>query len=317
MDDSKDKSVTSDAKAIDEAVIAQAVPAPSKTPLFQSIHALRYQRQALIQTIERHTKCPLICYVAGIDAGIHRDDVIGFVDLLHNIRPNEDLELLLQTPGGDTDAADKLISMVRTKVGTGRLRIIVPDFAKSAGTLMVLAADTVVMSDTSELGPIDPQIVLTDADGKNPFQHSVLNYLDAFKTHSETLKTDPNNIPAKIMLSKLDPSMLKSFEAAKERARRCAEAQLKQGMFKKGGNWSQTVSELLGEAKQWLSHGQPIYWHDAKDPKIGLDVTYYAPTSPEWQEYWQLYCLQRLAVTDRQKLYESNRVSLVIDSSIA
>jgi hypothetical protein len=313
MDDSKDKPGTSDATPSDEGVISQAVPAPSKTPLFQSIHAVRYQRQALIQTIESRTNCPLICYVAGIDAGIHRDDVIGFVDLLHNITPNEDLDFLLQTPGGDTDAADKLISMVRTKVGTGRLRIIVPDFAKSAGTLMVLGADTVVMSDTSELGPIDPQIILSD--GNNRLQHSVLSYLEAFATHSDTLKKDPNNIPAKIMLSKLDPSMLKLFEAAKERARKCAEAQLKQGMFKKGGNWSQTVSELLGDTKRWLSHGQPIYWHDAKDPKIGLDVTYYPPTSPEWQQYWQLYCLQHLAVTDRQKLYESNRVSLVIDSA--
>ncbi len=310
MDDRTDKSTP-----IDQGVISQAVPAPSKTPLFQSIHALRYQRQALIQTIEDRSRCPLICYVAGISAPIDRDDIIGFVDLLHNVSPNQDLDFLLQTPGGDTDAADKLIATVRTKVGTGRLRIIVPDYAKSAGTLMVLGADTVVMSDTSELGPIDPQIILTDADGKNPFQHSVLNYLDAFKTHSDALKKDPNDVPARIMLSKLDPSMLKSFEAAKERARKCAEAQLKQGMFKKGGNWSQTVSELLGEAKQWLSHGQPIYWNDAKDPKIGLDVTYCAPTSPEWQGYWQLYCLQRLAVTDRQKLYESNRVSLVIDSS--
>lgn len=312
MDDSNDKSPISDARQADEKVIPQAVPAPSKTPLFQSIHALRYQRQALIQTIEARTNCPLICYVAGIDAGIDRDDVIGFVDLLHNINPNEDLDFLLQTPGGDTDAADKLISMVRTKAGTGRLRIIVPDFAKSAGTLMVLGADTVVMSDTSELGPIDPQIILSD--GNNRLQHSVLSYLDAFATHSDTLKKDPSNIPAKIMLGKLDPSMLKLFEAARGRARKCAEAQLKQGMFKKSGNWSQTVGELLGDTKRWLSHGQPIYWYDAKDPKIGLDVTYYAPSSPEWQEYWQLYCFQRLAVTDRQKLYESNRVELLIDS---
>jgi hypothetical protein len=170
------------------------------------------------------------------------------------------------------------------------------------------------MSDASELGPIDPQIILTDADGTNPFQHSVLTYLDAFKTHSETLKKDPSNVAAKIMLSKLDPSMLKSFEAAKERARKCAEAQLRQGMFKNGGNYSSTVSKLLGEPDQWLSHGQPIYWSDAGDSKIGLNVTYYAPDSPVWQEYWQLYSLQREVVTKRQKLYESNRVSLIVDT---
>lgn len=313
MDDSKDKPAISDATPSDEGVISKAVPAPSKTPLFQSIHALRYQRQALIQTIEARANCPLICYVAGIAAPIDRDDIIGFVDLLHNISPNQDLDFLLQTPGGDTDAADKLIATIRTKVGTGRLRIIVPDYAKSAGTLMVLGADTVVMSDTSELGPIDPQIVLSD--GNNRFQHSVLSYLEAFATHSETLKKNPDDIPARIMLDKLDPATLNLCELAKERVRKVAEAHLKQGMFKNGGNWSGTVSELLGDTKRWQSHGEPISRYDAEDSRIGLNVTYCAPTSPEWQEYWQLYCLQRLAVTDRQKLYESNRVSLVIDST--
>ena len=34
--------------------------------------------------------------------------------------------------------------------------------------------------------------------------------------------------------------------------------------------------------------------------------------SETWQDYWQLYCLQRLAVGNRQKLYESDCVSLVI-----
>ena len=54
--------------------------------------------------------------------------------------------------GGKADSAEKLVRMVRSKVGAAALRIIVPDFAKSAGTLMVLGADSVVMSDMSELG---------------------------------------------------------------------------------------------------------------------------------------------------------------------
>ena len=48
------------------------------------------------------------------------------------------------------------------------------------------------------------------------------------------------------------------------------------------------------------------------DPQIGLVVEHRAYHSEEWQDYWQLYCLQRLGVGDRQKLYESEYVSLVI-----
>ena len=114
---------------------------------------------------------------------------------------------MLHTPGGDIDAAEKLITMVRTHVGNGHLRIIVPDFAKSAGTLMALGADMILMSDTSELGPIDPQITLRDVNG-NPVRYSVQAYLDAYKSYADTLRQTPGDTAAQIMLNKLDPAFL-------------------------------------------------------------------------------------------------------------
>ncbi|HUP15119.1 MAG TPA: hypothetical protein VM848_03580 [Acidimicrobiia bacterium] len=291
-------------------VLERAVPPPTKTPLFQAIHAERYQRQAVIEQIQKRTGQRLICYVSGSSCAIDRDDTVPFVDLLHNVPPGESLDLLLHTAGGDIDAAEKLITMVRNKVGAATLRVLVPDFAKSAGTLMVLGADAVVMSDTSELGPIDPQIVLTDGNG-NRLRHSVQNYLDAYKEHEATLQRDPTNVAAQIMLGRLDPATIKLYEAVHNRARRFAEAQLIRGMFRGGGNWSQTASELL-DTQRWQSHGQMISWEDARD--LGLNVEYLDPKSEEWQEYWQLYCLQRLAVGDRQKLFESDYASLLIDA---
>ena len=106
--------------------------------------------------------------------------------------------------------------MIRQKVGTATLRVIVPDFAKSAGTLIALGADWIVMSDTSELGPIDPQVIRSDSDG-NRMAHSVLSYLEAFEHHAEVLRQDPGNIASQIMLNKLDPGTLKQFEAIRTR----------------------------------------------------------------------------------------------------
>lgn len=289
---------------------------PTKTPLYLAIHAPRYQRQDLIRQISELQGRPLICYVAGQQTSVDREDTVGFVDLLHNVPQNSDLDLLLHTGGGDIDAAEKLISMVRTKVGTAKLRVVVPDYAKSAGTLMALGADAIVMSDTSELGSIDPQITLADGNG-NRIRHSIQSYLDAYESHSETLGRDPNNIPARIMLSKLDPATVVLFQAVRTRARMFAEAQLKQGMFRNGGgNWSQAASELL-DTKRWQSHAQMISWQDAQDPRIGLTIEYLDPHTARWQQYWQLYCLQRLAVGDKQKLFESDYTSLLIDSSSA
>lgn len=73
------------------------VPAPTKTPLFQAIHALRYQRQAMIRQIETATGRHLICYIAGISASVERDDIVGFVDLLHNLSASSYADLLLHT----------------------------------------------------------------------------------------------------------------------------------------------------------------------------------------------------------------------------
>jgi len=292
--------------------ISASTTPSNKTPMFQAIHAARYQRQTLIKHIQQKFNRRIICYISGIAALINRDDTVFFVDLLHNIMPDADLDLILHTGGGDIDAAEKLISIVRTRVGIGKLRVIVPDFAKSAGTLMTLGADKIVMSDTSELGPIDPQVNLNDGHG-NLIRHSVQTYLDAYEFHSAALQKNPNDIVAHIMLGKLEPATVKLFEAVRDRARKFAEDQLKLGMFRSvPGNFTKIAADLI-DTKRWLTHGQMIGWQDAS--KIGLSVDYLPPSSEEWQYYWQLYCLQRLAIKDRDKLFESEFASLVAEST--
>ena len=87
-------------------------------------------------------------------------------------------------------------------------------------------------------------------------------------------------------------------------------------MFRKGGSWTLTVSELI-DTKRWLSHSQMISWEDAQHhDTIGLVVEHLDQESEEWQEYWRLYCLQRLAIGNHQKLYESEYASLVIDDPV-
>jgi len=278
---------------------------PKKTPMYEAIHAPRYHRQELIKAIEGESGSRLICYVSGKAAMIDRDDTAGFMELLHNIQPEENVDLLLHTGGGDVDAAEKLTALVQATVGNGQLRVIIPDFAKSAGTLMILGADAFIMSDTSELGTIDPQIWSNDGRG-NVICHSVLSYLDAFKTHSDALRENPEDPVARLMLSKLDPTTLRHYEAIRDRARSFAESQLK----RKGRNFSQITSALM-DIGRWPSHGQMIKWQDVKD--LGLPVDYLPPRSERWQAYWRLYCLLRLAIKDRQNIFESIFASLILD----
>lgn len=282
---------------------------PSRTPLFVAQNSPRYHRQQLIASIQRQTQSRLICYVAGPQARITHDDAMQFRDFFHNIEDGESIELLLHTNGGDVDAAEKLVEMVRDKVGESGFRIIVPHLAKSAGTLMVLGADSAAMSDTSELGPIDPQVIIGDVNGGAMYLPAQ-SFLDAYDAHSKELRSDPSDPVATLMLSKLNPTFRQTCIALMDRTRTLAEKLLREGMFHaNSGNWTQTAGELI-DTKRWRSHSQVISASAAQNPPLNLAVDYFDPRDSLWQEYWQLYCFQRLAVSEDQKLFESDIVSL-------
>ncbi len=48
---------------------------------------------------------------------------------------------------------------------------------------------------------------------------------------------------------------------------------------------------------------------------LGGEIDYHQPDSLLWDDFWRLYCLQRLAITETQKLFESDFMSLPLDSS--
>lgn len=286
--------------------MSESVP-NAKTPMFEALHASRYHRQEMFRKIQDLTGSPLIAYVGGPDSLIERSDTVYFNDLLYRLRVNTSIDLLLHTPGGDIDAAEKLMSILRLRVGIGRLRVIVPDFAKSAGTLMAIGADSIVMSDTSELGPIDPQVTMVDGDGDRATQ-SIQAYLDSYEQLSRRLNSDPNDVVAHLLLNKFEPARIVHFESVKARAREFAENQLKRMC---PGIYTLVAAKLL-DTNQWRSHGQVIN-ADAAD-KLGLTIDRLSPEDPVWDACWRLYCLQRLAVPKAgQKLFESEDASLIVE----
>ncbi len=66
------------------------------------------------------------------------------------------LDLVLHTTGGSIESAYKIVKLLRRHAK--RVNIIVPAYAKSAGTLICLAAETLVLTTIAELGPLDVQI---------------------------------------------------------------------------------------------------------------------------------------------------------------
>lgn len=83
-------------------------------------------------------------------------DMNGFMNTLKGMDCSNGLDLVLHTPGGSPAAAEAIISYLRSKFNYD-IRVIVPQLAMSAGTMMACAAKEIIMGKQSSLGPIDPQ----------------------------------------------------------------------------------------------------------------------------------------------------------------
>lgn len=79
------------------------------------------------------------------------------LDIAKQNKKSKNAVVVLTTYGGDPDAAYRAASYMQNLYDGGEIIIIVNSVCKSAGTLMVIGAHRVIMTDTAELGPIDIQ----------------------------------------------------------------------------------------------------------------------------------------------------------------
>jgi ClpP class serine protease len=130
---------------------------PQQSPLFWVEQKDRYLRQLLIRDIEAQTNRRLVVYFANRyqNAQIEPRDSTFITELLGNIN-SDPFDLLLETGGGMTDATESVVKLI-TNMNLN-FRVIVAHSAKSNGTLLCLAAKSIVMGVASELGSIEPLI---------------------------------------------------------------------------------------------------------------------------------------------------------------
>ena len=242
----------------------------------------RYRRRKRIRAMEAETERKLLAYVS-CGRAIDEVDAFDLVRLLETVVPGARITLLLDSPGGDVDAAEKVVHVLREACApsagsAGDLEIVVPNAAKSAATLIALGADRLLMGDSSELGPIDPQLQVAGG-GSVP----VFALIRAYEEAERRCVQHPGNSAFAAELGKFDPILVAEMRQAVERARVCAENLLK----RQGANYT-AVSEALMDIRRFPSHGQMIDWRTAK--AIGIPhVHHMARNNPLWQQYWRLY----------------------------
>lgn len=121
----------------------------------------RAERSQLIRNLEAARNSRVICYVTGdrapTPAQVGDDAVRPIMDVLREMGSVPKLDLFLYTRGGATDVPWRIVRQLRHHV-TDEWNVLIPFRANSAGTLIALGADEIVLCGEGELGPIDPSM---------------------------------------------------------------------------------------------------------------------------------------------------------------
>jgi membrane-bound ClpP family serine protease len=80
---------------------------------------------------------------------IEPGDMTGFQAVTQNLKGKK-LDVLIHSPGGYAGATEALVRMLRRQFSD--IRFIVPAFAKSAATMLVMSGNEILMAPDAELG---------------------------------------------------------------------------------------------------------------------------------------------------------------------
>jgi hypothetical protein len=197
------------------------------------------------------------------------EDVHALMEVVHGLDPAKGLDLILHSPGGSPEAAEAMVHYLRSKFAD--IRVIVPQAAMSAATMLSCAANSIVMGGHSSLGPIDPQMILAMPTGTimAPAQ-AIIDQFESARLECQ----DPKNLGAWIpILPQYGPALLQNSRNALALAEQLAAEWLRTWMFKDapdGATKAASIAKALADHKEFKSHGRPIHREAAE--KMGLVV---------------------------------------------
>ncbi|MDE0571804.1 ATP-dependent Clp protease proteolytic subunit [Demequina sp. B12] len=256
--------------------MSEVLGGASKTHLFAAQHAGRYDRQKIIRDYQEATGAQLIVMIDQV----FNHGVTLLEELLVGSDPEQELHLMLSSPGGDGEVAVRLVRAMQSRCS--KLTIIIPDMAKSAATIMCLGANEILMSPSSDLGPVDPQF---------PIGGRLVGAKDieqALEDAEKRVAAAPETFPLyaglladvnMLMIEQARSAMARSYTLIEE-ALECSEMSADDRTAVVG----KLRGPLIDEAHY---HGATIGPQAARN--LGLPVTVAETSSAEWQLIWALW----------------------------
>ena len=180
--------------------------------------------------------------------------------------PDRKLTIVLTTVGGIVEVVQRIVAIIRHHYDL--VNFVIPDFAFSAGTVLVMSGDAIYMDYFSRLGPIDPQI--ERGERLVPALGYCERYQDLIKESGNRQLTDAE---LAVLISAFDQAELHQYEQARDLSVSLLQDWLVRYKFK---NWDKTeergvavttemkkdrateIALVLNDTKKWHSHAAGI-----------------------------------------------------------
>ena len=235
-------------------------------------------RADLIKKIEAERKSRVISYATGdrppFATKIAGDIVQFFGNLLDGMGKVKKISLLLYTSGGDMLAPIRIVKLIRNHCD--EFEVLVPYKAHSAGTLICLGADTIVMGKLGELTPVDPTTghPFNPQNPANPQQKLEVSVEDLnsyllFAKEKAEVKSEQMIEAYKLLVEKLHPLSIGNAYRAYRMARLLTERLLWLHMDKEKD--SEKIKKIVKEITGDITiHAYPIDRDEAAE--LGLKI---------------------------------------------
>jgi ATP-dependent protease ClpP protease subunit len=203
--------------------------------------------------------------VSGAFLAISPEDINGFMTCVHNMDCKKGLLLLLHTPGGSAEAAETIVAYLWSKFD--KIDVLIPTYAMSAGTMIAMAADNIIMGRQSQLGPTDPQIIM------NNVSNSAHSIVEQFEEAKREISKNPALAGAWVpILQPFGPALLQHARKALSYGQKLVTEWLEKRMLSDRTDALEAAKKIAAHfgGAQHGSHGHRIDRDEAR--KLGLKV---------------------------------------------
>lgn len=204
--------------------------------------------------------------MGGLAASITLVDMQGLMEVFRDL-PGPGIDLILHSPGGSAEAADRLVRYTRSKYTD--VRVFVPLAAMSASTMWALSADRIVMGKHSQLGPIDPQVSMQ---GTVVPASALVRQFERIATETSA---DPSRLSAWLpTLQQYSPGLLEICKDADKLGRSLVEQWVARWMLAgdpDGPQRAKKIADYFADADLHKSHGKAIDRDEARDLGVKIE----------------------------------------------